>query len=68
MLTSIEHRTIRMLYWDDLNPVDIARVTGEKSTTITSRISRARKKLRDIFLESEIKSELESESEEGKAI
>ncbi len=49
-LTPNERRVIRMIYWDGLNPIDIARITGEKSTTITSRISRARGKLREVFL------------------
>jgi len=52
-LTPAERRTIRMLYWDGLKPVDIARITGEKNTTITSRISRARGKLREVFLEND---------------
>ncbi|MBU1022887.1 sigma-70 family RNA polymerase sigma factor [bacterium] len=56
-LTPSEHRTIRMIYWDSLNPVDIARVSGENSTTITSRITRARKKLREFFLEGEVEEE-----------
>ena len=64
ILTPNEHRTIRMLYWDGLDAVDISRVTGENRSTITSRITRARKKLRKVFLESEN----ETESEEGKAI
>ncbi len=52
-LTPAERRTIRMLYWDSLKPVDIARITGEKNTTITSRISRARGKLREVFIEND---------------
>jgi RNA polymerase sigma factor (sigma-70 family) len=52
-LTPTERRAIRMLYWDGLKPVDIARITGEKNTTITSRISRARGKLREVFLEND---------------
>ena len=56
-LTPAEKRMVRMAYWDDLKPFEIAKVTGERTTTITSRLTRARAKLKELLI---------PEGEEGK--
>ena len=46
-LTPAERRMVRMAYWDDLKPQEIAVVTGERITTVQSRLFRARAKLKE---------------------
>jgi RNA polymerase sigma-70 factor (ECF subfamily) len=46
-LMPVERRVVRMTYWDNLNLTEISRITGERVSTVTSRLSRARLKLRE---------------------
>ena len=48
-LTPAERRAVRMTYWDDLRPTEISKITGERVSTISSRIVRARIRLREIL-------------------
>lgn len=46
-----ELQVVKMTYWEGLMPHDIAKITGERTSTVTSKLTRARKKLRETILE-----------------
>jgi RNA polymerase sigma factor (sigma-70 family) len=48
-LSQSEQVSIRMIYWDGLTPSEASVITGEKISSITSRLTRARDKLRAIM-------------------
>lgn len=48
-LSPSEQVSVRMIYWDGLTPSEAAVITGEKISSITSRLTRAREKLRAIM-------------------
>ena len=48
-LSQSEQVSIRMIYWDGLTPSEASVITGEKLSSITSRLTRAREKLRAIM-------------------
>lgn len=48
-LSPSEQVSIRMIYWDGLTPSEASVITGEKISSITSRLTRARDKLRAIM-------------------
>jgi RNA polymerase sigma-70 factor (ECF subfamily) len=48
-LSPSEQVSIRMIYWDGLTVSEASVITGEKISSITSRLTRAREKLRAIM-------------------
>lgn len=45
-----DREILKQVYWDGLMPKEISRITGERNSTVTSRLTRARNRLKEVLV------------------